>query len=307
MIPIEDRVKTKLNLHTPPLTALVLLLTGLSAAAGAFQSDRHDRPVDSNRVVATGRLTGARDLQRVVVWQRSGVAHLGVESSSRRMLWQTESNSESVIDSVRISDLDGDGIPEILSLWRKAKSKFGALKIFHWDAAAKTFLLMQAGDNDEELAGQVQDYDIVSVKARKRIFIFGASVSAGRQLPTSQFELRNNRLVRLYGGPTKVNLESGVEGQALLSPSHPGPIRRGETGTTPYKTTVVVRDAAGKEVAQTETDSEGRFRLKLSPGTYTVGGPQRVGRFLPRAGEETVTVEPGKYARVTLHFDSGMR
>ncbi len=300
-------MKTKPSLNAPPLTALVLLLTGLPAAASAFQSDRHDRPAGPNRVVATGRLTGTPELQRVVVWQRSGLAHLAVETASRRVLWQTEGNAESVVDSVRVSDLDGDGVPEILSLWRKDKSKSGTLKIFHWDRSTKTFLLTQPPDNDKELPDQVQDYDIVSVKGGKRVFLFGATVSLGRRLPTAQFELRNNRLVRLYGGPTKVNLESGVEGQALLSPSHPGPVRRGETSTTPYKTTVVVRDASGKEVAQTETDSEGRFRIKLPPGTYSIGGPQRVGRFLPRAGEETVTVEPGKYSRVTLHFDSGMR
>jgi len=305
-------VRTKSILQTPPLTALVLLFAGLSAAASAFpqntfQSDRNNRSTSSNRVVATGRLTGTRDLQRVVIWQRSGVAHLGVETTSRRLLWQTDSNSESVVDSVRISDLDGDGIPEILSLWRKDQSPFGALKVFHWDAPTKSFLLIEPADSDKQLPGQVQDYDVVSVKGRKRIFIFGAIASLGRRLPTAQFELRNNRLVSVYGGPIKVNLESGVEGQAVLSPSHPGPIRPGEPSTTPYKTTIVVRDAASKEVAHVETDSEGRFRIKLAPGTYTIGGPQRSGRFLPRAGEETVTVEPGKYARVTIHFDSGMR
>jgi hypothetical protein len=102
--------------------------------------------------------------------------------------------------------------------------------------------------------------------------------------------------------------ESGIEGQALISPVRPGPIRGGQSGTAPYKTTLKVwREGDDREVATVETDSDGRFRFALPPGTYRIGPPQRDGRFLPRAAEETVTITPGKFVRVTINFDSGMR
>lgn len=74
------------------------------------------------------------------------------------------------------------------------------------------------------------------------------------------------------------------------------------------KTTLVVWSADGnREVMRFETGTDGRFRVALAPGTYRVGPPRRTGRFLPRAGEETVTVEAGKYVRITITSDSGMR
>jgi hypothetical protein len=77
--------------------------------------------------------------------------------------------------------------------------------------------------------------------------------------------------------------------------------------SAPYKTTLVVRGEGDREVARFETGADGRFRVTLAPGTYRVGPPPATGRLLPRAGEETVIVEPGKYAAVTIYFDSGMR
>lgn len=102
--------------------------------------------------------------------------------------------------------------------------------------------------------------------------------------------------------------ESGIEGQAVISPVRPGPQRQGDPGSAPYKTTLVVWSAdGGREVTRFETGSDGRFRVALPPGTYRIGSPSQTGRFVPRAGEETVTVEAGKYVRVTISFDSGIR
>ena len=104
---------------------------------------------------------------------------------------------------------------------------------------------------------------------------------------------------------TKV--ESGIEGQAVISPIRPGPAIQGAANSAPYKTTLVVWGEGDREVARFETGSDGRFRVALAPGTYRIGPPPTTGRFLPRAGEETITVQPGKYAKVTITFDSGMR
>ena len=102
--------------------------------------------------------------------------------------------------------------------------------------------------------------------------------------------------------------DSGIEGQAVISPARPGPIRAGVPNSTPYKTTLIVFTAKGdREVTRIETGPDGRFRVKLPPGTYRIGPPAQSKRFLPRATEETVTVEPGRFATVTINFDSGMR
>ncbi len=102
--------------------------------------------------------------------------------------------------------------------------------------------------------------------------------------------------------------ESGIEGQAVISPAKPGPTRQGEPDTAPYKTTLAVRGASdSREIRQLETGSDGRFRVVLPPGTYRIGPPARAGRFFPRAAEQTVTVVQGRFAHVTIEFDSGMR
>jgi hypothetical protein len=80
------------------------------------------------------------------------------------------------------------------------------------------------------------------------------------------------------------------------------------SGSAPYKTTLVVWSAGDdREVKRFETGSDGRFRVALPPGDYRVGPPHQSGRSLPRGGEETVTVVTGKFVRVTINFDSGMR
>jgi hypothetical protein len=121
-------------------------------------------------------------------------------------------------------------------------------------------------------------------------------------------ELRGSMLVRIRGGETvAAKGESGIEGQAVISPARPGPTRQGEPDTAPFKTTLIVRSASdGSEIRQLETGSDGRFRVVLPPGTYTIGPAARAGRF-PRAGEQTVAVVQGRFAHVTIEFDSGMR
>jgi hypothetical protein len=60
-------------------------------------------------------------------------------------------------------------------------------------------------------------------------------------------------------------------------------------------------------VASTETDAEGRFRIALPAGRYVVRPTALNGGRLPRADPVIVQVEPGRYATVTIRFDSGIR
>jgi hypothetical protein len=73
----------------------------------------------------------------------------------------------------------------------------------------------------------------------------------------------------------------------------------------PYQATIIVLNQGGGEVRRFQTDAEGRFRIELPPGTYTLV-PQSPGK-LPRAGEQTVMVTSGQFTAVTITFDSGIR
>ena len=297
-----------------PLITLAACLALVSAATcfGKFASQPALGALPK-KVVGRGHLTGTRELHQVVTFRTSYGAHLAIETvgSRPRVLWQAEGgNSASVVDSIRVDDLDGDGIAEIMSLWWNNSSPGAALRVIHWDRQAKSFVEIGSSDKDGSLGlVGVNAYKISQVNGRKRILTFLGSKSAQiRGVPNAQFELKGNQLMRLGGGTISPRGESGIEGQALISPVHPGPTRQGQSDTAPFQTTLVIsRTSDGAEVSRVETGSDGRFRVALPPGTYKVGPPAATGRRLPRGGEETVTVAPGKFAHVTINFDSGMR
>ena len=99
---------------------------------------------------------------------------------------------------------------------------------------------------------------------------------------------------------------TGIEGVVMVSPTRPGPIRKGsEVPTAPLPNAVfVVANEKGK-VATFTTDAEGRFRLSLSPGHYVVSLAEN--RFPKPCGPYEIDVESGRLTKVQLHCDSGMR
>jgi hypothetical protein len=227
-----------------------------------------------------------------------------------RVLWQADEPALFAdISSVRLVDLDGDDVPEILSLWWNAASAGAELRVFHWDRDQKSFVELQLED---EPSG-VLSYQLVRAIGARRSTRIAVNVLADRgsrrSAPGGEFEMRGAKLVRVAGGGTLPSQGgSGIEGQAVISPVHPGPVREGQTNTAPYKTTIVVwKVSDGSEVARIETGSDGRFRVAVPPGIYKVGPAPETRRFLPRGVEETLTVAQGKFTHVTINFDSGMR
>ncbi len=105
--------------------------------------------------------------------------------------------------------------------------------------------------------------------------------------------------------PTASPLSSGIEGVILVSPSHPGPIRKDQPDAAPAPnvTFAVMRDNA--RITSLTTDSEGRFRLSLPPGHYTVlrdDPGAKIGHWRFEAD-----VKPGEVTTVRWTADSGMR
>ena len=73
----------------------------------------------------------------------------------------------------------------------------------------------------------------------------------------------------------------------------------------PYQATVTVLDQNGNRVTQFQTDSQGRFRVLLNPGAYTLV-PESP-NTLPFASPQNVTVASKQFTPITITYDSGIR
>ena len=158
--------------------------------------------------------------------------------------------------------------------------------------------------------GGIYSYRLTPARGARRIVIYTRPQSGTARRPAArEVAVRGAELVGVNGGGSvTATTESGIEGQTLISPTRPGPERADAPSSAPYPATLVIVTASGREVARLKTGSDGRFRVALPPGEYRVVPMQeRPGRFMPNASEENVTVRPGQYARVEIHFDSGMR
>ena len=93
----------------------------------------------------------------------------------------------------------------------------------------------------------------------------------------------------------------------LIGPQCPV-MREGEDcPDKPYEARIEVYDPSlGRTVAATTSDGQGRFRVVVPPGTYTLV-PQPEPGGIARAGEQTVTVTAGAFSQVTVVYDSGIR
>ena len=98
---------------------------------------------------------------------------------------------------------------------------------------------------------------------------------------------------------------SGIEGQALLGPMCPV-VEPGQVcADQPYQATLTVRSLDGMQVAQFQTDAQGRFQVPLVPGEYILHPESPNG--LPFANDQSFTVQTGSFTQITVHYDSGIR
>lgn len=108
-------------------------------------------------------------------------------------------------------------------------------------------------------------------------------------------------------GPTRTSQGgSGMEGVTVAGPSCPIVAPGSSCADRPVAAELVVRDASGKEVLRFKSGADGRFRVDLPPGQYTLGSPEPLA--LPFTRPQTVTVIGGQYINVgNVHFDTGIR
>ena len=108
-------------------------------------------------------------------------------------------------------------------------------------------------------------------------------------------------------GQTPIPAGTGIQGVVQSGPTCPVERINSPCPPRPLAATVVVRDAAGHEVARTHSGADGHFKLDVAPGSYTVVGLTIGSSMLPRPIPTTATVIAGSYTTVTVEYDSGIR
>lgn len=101
---------------------------------------------------------------------------------------------------------------------------------------------------------------------------------------------------------------SGIQGQVLIGPTCPGPVRAEpstQCADKPFQATFTVMNQSKQPVTQFQTDEQGHFQIALPPGTYIL--QPETPNALPRAADQTVTVTKGQFTDLQITFDSGIR
>ena len=107
----------------------------------------------------------------------------------------------------------------------------------------------------------------------------------------------------------------GIEGTVTIGPMcgpQPMPMPQPQGGMIlpcadqPYQATLVFLDAQGRETSRTVSDANGRYRVGLTAGLYTIV-PLNPSSPYPRASSVTAMVSANAYTVVDIAFDSGIR
>jgi len=114
-------------------------------------------------------------------------------------------------------------------------------------------------------------------------------------------------LVSLLGFACDTNdntLTTGVEGRILAGSTCPGPISEGQVCTIPVMGEFTVTNVSGTFVVTFMTDDQGRFRLPLEPGAYTITLDESDLGITDQ--HQDVVVTATGFSEVTLIFDTGI-
>ncbi|HEV8681775.1 MAG TPA: carboxypeptidase-like regulatory domain-containing protein [Actinomycetota bacterium] len=103
------------------------------------------------------------------------------------------------------------------------------------------------------------------------------------------------------GGSAK----SGIEGRVLLGPQCPVVTQASPCPDKPVSAEVIAMRLEDREVFRVQSESDGRFRLALDPGTYEVQALVTAGAMF--AKPVNVTVRAGEFVHVNVFLDTGIR
>lgn len=109
------------------------------------------------------------------------------------------------------------------------------------------------------------------------------------------------------GLPVVASGVTGINGQITLGPTTPV-CRVGVPCSRPISATLAITDVAGRAIVPVTSGTDGRFRVDLPPGTYTLTPlPMQAGALYPRAMPVTVAVTAGAYVQADVRYDTGLR
>lgn len=139
---------------------------------------------------------------------------------------------------------------------------------------------------------------LVANQKNEPVPIIGTPVEQPKPLPTGG------------GGGGILPFDSGIEGIVTLGPTCPVEKVPPDPNCTDrsYATTVqatMVGNQKDLPFATTASNKEGKYKIMLPPGEYTI---QAVGgKILPRCESKNVTIEPSKIIQVNISCDTGIR
>jgi hypothetical protein len=100
---------------------------------------------------------------------------------------------------------------------------------------------------------------------------------------------------------------SGIQGTVTLGPTCPVE-RPGMTCYKPYAGTIDIFNESDRLVKTVHSSADGKLRVSLKPGTYTLKPqPRDPARPYPIGKPVSVTVKPGSYTSVNIEYDTGIR
>lgn len=99
---------------------------------------------------------------------------------------------------------------------------------------------------------------------------------------------------------------TGLEGMIFVGPIRGGPSRVGVSDSAPLANTGFVVMKGSDVVTSFTTDDQGRFRVSLPAGHYTVSIKEQKGK-VGRYGPFEVDVAAGETKKVQWNCDTGMR
>jgi hypothetical protein len=98
---------------------------------------------------------------------------------------------------------------------------------------------------------------------------------------------------------------SGIRGVALLGPQCPVVQQGSPCPDTPFEGTVAVTTLSGRLVGTTRSGADGRFEIRVDPGTYLVSAIDLQGINFSKP--VTVEVTAGDMSEATVLVDTGLR